>query len=128
MKKLYVSLICAASLLAACSPDSDFTNDITGNDTTQNGGNQTGSSSTVTPAASISDLTSMNIAIDETALTESDETIPSDETADNYEDYIENNEFTNEVAITFNGTSASYTGDVSGVTVTLLLRRCHQLR
>ncbi len=119
MKRLYVSLICAASLLAACSPDSDFTNDITGNDTTQNGGNQTGGSSTVTPAASISDLTSMDIAIDETALTESDETIPSDETADNYEDYIENNEFTNEVAITFNGTSASYTGDVSGVTVTI---------
>ncbi len=118
MKRLYVSLICAASLLAACSPDSDFTNDITGNDTTQNGGNQTGGSSTVTPAASISDLTSMDIAIDETALTESDET-PSDETADNYEDYIENNEFTNEVAITFNGTSASYTGDVSGVTVTI---------
>ncbi len=119
MKKLYVSLICAASLLAACSPDSDFTNDITGNDTTQNGGNQTGGSSTVTPAASISDLTSMNIAIDETALTESDETIPSDETADNYEDYIENNEFTNEVAITFNGSSASYTGNVSGVTVAI---------
>ncbi len=119
MKRLYVSLICAASLLAACSPDSDFTNDITGNDTTQNGGNQTGGSSTVTPAASISDLTSMDIAIDETALTESDETIPSDETADNYEDYIENNEFTNEVAITFNGSSASYTGNVSGVTVAI---------
>ena len=120
MKRFYSILTVALSLLAAsCSPDSSFTETNGG---IPEGGSQNGSgagaSTTITPAASITELTSMDISLDQTALTES-EVIPSDETADNYEDYIENNEFTNEVTITFNGTSASYSGSVSGVSVSV---------
>ena len=121
MKRFYSILTIAVSLLAAsCSPESDFI-DTNGNGTPEGGsqdGSSAGTSTTVTPAASITELTSMDISLDETALVES-EVIPSDETADNYEDYIENNEFTNEVTITFNGTSSSYSGSVSGVDITV---------
>ena len=116
MKHSYFIITVAASLLAACSPESDFT-DTT--DSSAGGDSQNangGTATTVTTATSISDLTSMDIDIDETALVES-ETIPTDETADNYEDYIENNEFTNEITITFNGSSASCTGNGSDVEV-----------
>ena len=115
MRRLYIIIAFATTLMAACTPGSDFT-DFDG-DRNQNNNNN-GSDSTVTPAASISDLTSMDISIDESALSE-EETIPTDESAEDYEDYIENNEFTNNVTIAFNGTSASYSGDVDGVTITV---------
>ncbi len=114
MRRLYIIIALAASLMAACTPGSDFTDFDDNREQTGNNG----SDATVTPAATISDLTSMDIAIDESALTE-EETIPTDESAEDYDDYIENNEFTNEVTIAFNGTSASYTCNVSGVTVTI---------
>ena len=121
MKRFYSILTIAVSLLAAsCSPESDFI-DTNGNGTPEGGsqdGSSAGTSTTVTPAASITELTSMDISLDETALAES-EVIPTDETADSYEDYIENNEFTNVVTITFNGSSASYSGSVSGVDITV---------
>ncbi len=114
MRRLYIFIALATSLLAACTPSSDF-DDF---DDNRNPNNNNGSDSTVTPAASISDLTSMDISIDESALDE-EETIPTEETADNYEDYIENNEFTNNVTIAFNGTSASYSGEVDGVSIAI---------
>ena len=106
--------------MAACSTD---------NGLTANGGNampradsipfnNQNNGSTTNYASSISDLTSFDIAIDESTLTET-ETIPTDESASNYEDYIENNKFTNEVAIAFDGTTATTTGSVSGVEVTV---------
>ena len=93
-----------AVAVAACSSDID--EDINGGN---NSGN--GSGSETTYASSISDLTSFDIALDATALDES-ETVPDDD-----EDYIENNTFSNEIQIAFNGTTASVTGAVDGVTV-----------
>ena len=62
--------------------------------------------------ASIGELTSFTIAVDSTALNES-ETIDSSD-----EDYIENNTFDNEIKITFNGTQdATVNGEVTGVSV-----------
>ncbi len=93
-----------AVAVTACSSDID--EDI-------NGGNNSGNSSgsEVTYASSITDITSFDIALDATALDES-ETVPDDD-----EDYIENNTFSNEIAITFDGSSASVSGAVDGVSV-----------
>ena len=62
--------------------------------------------------ASIGELTSFTIAVDSTALNESETIDPSDE------DYIENNTFDNEIKITFNGTQdATVSGEITGVSV-----------
>ncbi len=114
MKRLLIYLM-VAGLCAACSTDNGWTDDDS-NSPGYDGGS-TDSSSGTSYATSISELTSFDIAIDETALTET-ETIPTESDADNYEDYIENNSFPNEVSIAFSNTSATVTGEVSGVTVT----------
>ena len=54
-----------------------------------------------------------HIQLNEETLTES-ETIPADD-----EDYIENNTFGNSIAIVYNGTSATVSGDVDGVEVSV---------
>ncbi len=102
-------------MFASCSTNNGWTDDDT-NFPDYYGGS-TGSSSGTSYDSSISELTSFDIAVDETALTET-ETIPTESDADNYEDYIENNTFSSEVSIAFNGTSATVTGEVNGVTVT----------
>lgn len=101
--------------MAACSSDSDLLGDNSNGNGTGSGSGTTesGSSSTATYASSIGDLTSFDIAIDQSALTET-ETVPADD-----EDYIENNTFSNDINIAFNGTSASCSGHVDGVTVTV---------
>ncbi len=108
-------LMLALTLVTGCSSDTDLWDD----DNTENGsdtgntGSDTGSS--VTYESSLSDLTSFDIAIDKTALSET-ETVPAD--GDEADDYIENSTFSNEVKIAFDGTSATVSGDVEGVTVT----------
>lgn len=100
-----------------CSSDSDFQTD-TNNGTNTNGGGSgnNGSGSSTSYDSSIEELTGFDIAIDKTALSEA-ETVPSD--GDEAEDYIENNTFSNEVSIAFDGTSATYSGSVDGVTVSV---------
>jgi len=63
------------------------------------------------------DLDDFDITIDTSALTES-ETIPTDESDEDYEDYIENNTFNNTITITYDGTSATVSGSVDDVDVT----------
>ena len=110
-------LMLAMALVAGCSSDSDFWEDD--NNGTEygggSGGDNSGGSST-TYDSSLSNLTSFDISIDKTSPTES-ETIPSE--GDEAEDYIENNTFKNEINITFEGNSASTSGSVDGVTVTV---------
>ena len=101
----------------ACSSDSDLQGD-------DNGGQEQpsfpseggGSGSSTTYSSSISDLMSFDISLDTSTLTEQ-ETIPTE--GDEAEDYIENNSFKNNIAITFDGTSATTSGSVDGVTVTI---------
>ncbi len=104
MKRLEFFLIAAATLMTACSDDSSLNE------------NETQGGSLTTYPSSITDLTDFDIALDESTLEES-ESIPSDENAADYEDYIENNKFTNEIGIVFSGTTATTSGTVSGVTV-----------
>ncbi len=120
MKRLFFtglnfkSLFCllTAIIMAACSSSPFLSDDVNDEGSNDNNGNTDSGSSATTYASSLADLTSFDIAIDKTALEES-ETVPADD-----EDYIENNTFKNEVAIVFNGSTATVSGDVSGVTVT----------
>ncbi|MFC2710838.1 carbohydrate-binding domain-containing protein [Hoylesella oralis] len=95
--------------LVSCSTD-DILNDDSNstNPTNSTGTNSSSSGSTPTTAG---DLATFTIAVDSTDLSET-ETIPSDD-----EDYLENNSFTSTISIVYNGTSASYSGSVTGVTV-----------
>lgn len=111
-------MMLATMSFVACSSDSDLLDEWADGDNSDNGNSNSGNSgSTTSYSSSLTDLTSFDIAVDSTALSET-ETIPTDESADLYEDYIENNEFTNDVTITFKGSSASYT-TVDGVTVSV---------
>lgn len=99
--------------VTGCSSDFDeWDNDIDSN----NGNGNSSSGSSVSYSTSISELTSFDVSLDKTALEES-ETIPSD--GDEAEDYIENNTFSSNVHIAFNGSSATCSGSVDDVTVTI---------
>lgn len=112
--KGFPMMLLALSLLAACSASNgewgeDFNRQFPDSD------NSGTSSEGTTYDSSISEVTSFDIAIDKTALEET-ENIPTDN--DEAEDYIENNKFTNDISIHFDGSSATVSGSVSGVTVT----------
>ncbi len=104
-------MVAAIAVTAACSTDDDsLTENYFGNNEQNN--SQSSTEQTVNNA-DLGELTKFDIAIDKTALSES-ETIPSDD-----EDYIENNDFGSTIKITYNGTSATVDGSVSGVEVTV---------
>lgn len=100
-------------LVAGCSTEtiSDWNEDFDrpqDNGTMQpSGGNDT----------SGDDLEEFDIEFDTTAL-EEDETIPTDESDETYEDFIENSKFNQQVTITYSGASASVENNIDGVTVT----------
>jgi hypothetical protein len=100
--KLYfkvLSILAMAAGLAACSSEDDSVVDYV------SGSAVSGES------ASLGELTTFTIALDETALSE-EETIDEMD-----EDYIENNTFGSTIGICFNGTSAAVNGEVSGVSI-----------
>ncbi len=113
MKKNLNLIIMAAILLcAACSSGDDLLDDYTesiANGSTGSSSTSSGSSSTTTN----SDLSSLDVTIDSSELSET-ETIPTDD-----EDYVENYSATQTIYITYNGSSASYEGSVSGVSIAI---------
>lgn len=117
MKRFSWMVLVAALLMTACSSDSDLLEDNNNGGTEQPGTpGDNGNSGSVTYSSSISDLMSFDISLDTSALTET-ETIPTE--GDEAEDYIENNSFKNNIAIAFDGTSATASGSVDGVTVSI---------
>ncbi len=105
--------------LAGCTTDSAMSMDEwnMGPDNGNGGGNgNNGGGGSTTYSSSISDLMSFDIAIDKTTLEET-ESIPTE--GDEAEDYIENNSFTNNIGIAFNGGNATTSGSVDGVSVTI---------
>lgn len=116
-KFLILPLAVAAMALAACSGGDDFVEDdvIDNNDNNNNNGN-TDNGGNTTSDTSGDDLETFDISFDTSSLSES-ETIPSDESADNYDDYLENSTFSNTVTIAYSNGSASVTNNVDGVTV-----------
>ena len=111
MKKNWnLTLVGIATLLAAsCSAGDDYLDNIN-NYMQDNGYRPNGNSSSII-ADSADNLGDLTIAVDSTAIEES-ETIPADN-----EDYLENNTFNNEICIHFNNAEASVTGSVAGVSV-----------
>ncbi len=111
-------LTLAFTMVTGCSSDTDIWEEAQGNGTGNNSSSDSGSSdsgNSVTYDSSLSDLTSFDISLDKTALSET-ETVPTE--GDEADDYIENSTFSNEVKIAFDGTSATVSGNVDGVTVT----------
>jgi TolA-binding protein len=101
---LNLFLVAAFTLVAAaCSSGSSDWDDMMDN---QSGGSTAsgGSSSSSSTPTTAGDLTTFDIAVDSTALTET-ETVPSDN-----EDYIENNTFSSVINIKYSGTSATVSG------------------
>ncbi|WP_443730690.1 carbohydrate-binding domain-containing protein [Segatella buccae] len=102
----------AALLAVSCSDTSDLDDYLNGTATTTTPTGGGGSSSTTTPTTD-GDLTTFTIAVDSTALSET-ETIPSDN-----EDYVENNSFTSTINIVYGGTTATVSGSVDGVSISV---------
>ncbi len=110
---LWTLLFATMTLTAACTAD---TSDWNNGSSNGNNGNSSDNSSSVTYSSSITDLINFDISLDKTALTE-EETVPTD--GDDAEDYIENNTFSNVVNIAFDGTTATTSGTVDGVSVSI---------
>ena len=106
MKKMFVMLMALALLTAAtaCSPDEPGNNGTSGRPETS-GGDQWATT------IDLGEVRTFDIAVDSTSLTET-ENIDLDD-----EDYVENNEFTQTIGITWNGDAVSVNGTVTGVSV-----------
>ena len=100
----------ATILLAACTSTDDFFDDF--DDQTQGQGVISGGATSAGNGTTTGDLTTFEIAVDSTSLSET-ETISADD-----EDYVENNTFGSVIKIAYNGSSATVSGSVDGVTVT----------
>lgn len=107
--KVFQFAALALLVLCACSKDSANSGSILPDP--MGGGVGSGTASGV--EASIGTLTSFDVAVDSTALAETEVVDPTDE------DYIENNTFDQTVDIVFSGNSASVSGTGSGVSATV---------
>lgn len=111
MKKTYIWLM-ATALCLSCSSD-DLMEEMTGNMDSD----ASGSASSTGITGSLLDFDISWDDVDESSFTDVAETVPVDETDEDYDDFIENSSFTSQVKITYNGTSATVTGDINGVTL-----------
>lgn len=100
MNTKILTALTGAALMASCASDpdvlGDYFNSLEGDVTT----------------STVEELATHGLAIDTTALAETETIDASDE------DYIENNEFKRHIYIAYDGTSATVTGSYSGVSVT----------
>ena len=126
-KTTLLAAAAALMLTSACGSDTITTNgSSTGG--TDSGASSGGSSETIVPSggadgtaagfATVADLKTFDISADSTPL-ETAETIPDDTEDPFWEDYIEHNSFASEVAIAFDGGSATASCEVSGVSVSI---------
>jgi cobalamin biosynthesis Mg chelatase CobN len=110
--KIYAMMLAMAAATVACSSGSDI-DDALDDSTEDSSSSSSSGSSSSSSTTTNSDLSSLTVAIDSTDLSET-ETVPSDD-----EDYVENYSASSTIYINYNGTSASYSGSVSGVTVSI---------
>jgi len=115
-KFFLLPLAVAAMALAACSGGDDYVEDNTTNNNENNNSGNNGDGGNTYIDSSGDDLETFDISFDTSSLTES-ETIPTDENADNYDDYLEHSTFSNTITIAYIDGSASVSGSVDGVTV-----------
>lgn len=106
-----ILLVAIASIVAtSCSSGNDYWDDFS---TIVPQDNMSSGSTTAGGATTAGDLTSFEIAVDSTSLSES-ETVPADD-----EDYLENNTFGTTLYINYNGSSASVSGSADGVSISV---------
>lgn len=131
MKKLLniIGVAVSLSLAAACTSDSGSSifDDVdpdsgvvapgsgsgSGSGSSSTSFKSGGSSSPTSVVASNATLSSFDIALNTSSLSET-ETVPADD-----EDYIENSEFSSTISIVYSGSSATVSGSVDGVEVTV---------
>ena len=120
MKKRHykASILIGFITLCSCTSGLDWNySDYSSSNST--GSTSNGSSSSAgTSLTGMDDLSTYTIEINKTAL-EEEENIPASESDTYYEDYVENYTPTNTITITYNGTSASCSGSVDGVSVAI---------
>lgn len=113
---VYLWLSVCSLMLFSCST-SEALDELTENSTTESGTvNGTDTSYTT---GSLFDFDISWDDVDASTFTDVAETVPTDETDSEYDDFVENSSFTSQVKIVYNGTSAEVSGEVSGVTVTM---------
>lgn len=100
-------IACMAIWVAGCSSDEEYFSNW--NDFYQGGVGSTGSDQGL--SGSLGDLTAFTIETDQSSMSEA-ETVDT-----NDEDFIENNSFETTIAIAFNGSSATVSGEADGVVV-----------
>ena len=112
MRKRHIGLFACCLLCWAC--ENDPLGDL-GENETDNGSVGNGSSD------ASGNLLEFDINWDDMAdsdFTDSSESIPTDKSDEEYEDFVENSSFTSQITIVYNGSSATVTGAIDGVTVT----------
>jgi len=110
-KVMYLGVLAAAIGLQGCSSDNDdWTSDngYTPSGSTNSGTSSSGSSSTNT------DFDSFDLSVNTNSLTETEASIPADDG-----DYVENTSFSQTISIVYNGSSASVTGSLDGVEISV---------
>lgn len=100
--------------MSGCSSEDDLWADYTSGSNISD--NSTSSSIPTDFSEMTGDLSTLTIDIDSTAFNEND-TYPTDESDAHYEDYLENNNFTQNVYINYNGSTATCNNVPEGVTV-----------
>lgn len=119
MNKITFIVLLACGLIAwSCSSDPL---DIT-NSETLDGENAPGTMGGTGSADTSGNLLNFDISWDDVAdtdFTDATEIIPTDEADDEYEDFVENASFTSAVSIAFNGSSATVSGNVDGVNISV---------
>lgn len=115
MKKIVYSLMIATAIasLASCSTSNDW-DDIDDFFPQDEIGGQGGSTSAGQSASTAGDLANLSIEVDSTSTLTETENIPSDD-----EDYVENSNFKSKVTINYAGSTATSSGSVSGVSISI---------
>lgn len=117
---IYLAALLTGSLaLTACASDPlTEDSDLTDNSTTDSDDNTAGSGDAGDTAV---DLFTFDVSLDDVAddgFTDTTETVPTDESNEEYDDYLANSSFSSTIAIHFSGSSATVSGAVDGVSVT----------
>jgi len=122
-KRKYLSIIVASVLVlftSCSSSDDDIVSDSedSGATTEDVTGSNTATNVETSEYVSGLDLENFEISLDYSELTEDAETVPTDEDDDDYDNFIENEEFSKQVTIVYSDNDATITNNVEGVTVT----------
>lgn len=104
-------------MLCACSSDNDGGFMSSGNSNTTGGDDGSSSSGEVDSSGSLLDFDISWDDLSETDYTEVDETVVTDSSDEEYDDFIENSSFGSTIQIAYTDDGATVTGSVSGVTV-----------